>query len=368
MGGSPGRARRRWWRSSRRWPPIAPAVALTGSELVHLGGGESIPCPGAEHLHLDPTAVRLGLGTSSLALPPARVHVLRDALVSPSNRVALARDGRVVAESVTQDLLRTPPRDPAEFRAPSRRMQGTIALYRTPADGRFHTLVHHLPRAALLAHPALRRLGPITLVHDGPLAPVESWALPGLVGRQVRIVEVEPGTPLWADTVVVPGYVTRPGAGAIPSWYRRWADGAAERADGGGPRRIFIDAGEGPTAVANREALDAVLQRHDVEAVDPWRLDPSRAVGLFRDADLVVGVHGTGVSHCLFSRRAHVVELTTARTLRPELYYLCTSKGLPYDFVPAVEAPGRNRHAAPGRDGVTVDVTWLDSLLGRIAR
>lgn len=368
MGRVPRRAGRGWLTRSRRWPATTPAVALAGSELVHLGGGESLPCPGADRLPLDPSALHLGLGTAALALPPARVHLLHDVLVSPANRVVLAPDGRVVAESLTQDLRRTTPPDPGELRAAPRHMEGTIALYRSPAEGRFHTLVDHLPRAALLAHPALRRLGPITLVHDGPLRPVEAWALPELVGRQVRIVQVEPGTPLAADAVVLPGFVTRPGAGAIPSWYRRWADGVAERADGGGPRRFFIDAGVGPTSVANREALDTVLERHDVEPVDPWRLDPSRAVGLFRDADLVVGVHGTGVSHCLFSRRAHVVELTTGRTLLPELFYLCTSKGLPYDYVPAGEAPRKGRRGPAPDDGVTVDVGWLDSLLGRITR
>jgi hypothetical protein len=349
------------------WPRTVPAAVLGGAELIHLGGGESLPCPDAERLPLDPSVRALGLGTSALALPPARVHRLTDVVVCPGSGVVLSRDGRVVAESVTPDMVGRAPLVPSEFRTPVRRLPGTVALYRSPWRSRYHTLIDHLPRAALLAHPAMRRTGAVTLLHDGPLGPVESWLLPELVGRNVRLMEVEPGTPVVADAVLVPGYVTRAGAGAIPSWYRRWADGVADRAASGGPRRFFIDSGAGSTGVANRQALDDVLARHQVVSVDPTTMDPAAAVGMFRDAELVVGVHGTGVSQVLFCRGAHVVELMQGRTLLPRLYYLATSKGLPYDYVPSVDRESARRHPAhPGGDGVVVDVTWLDSLLGRL--
>jgi capsular polysaccharide biosynthesis protein len=156
-------------------------------------------------------------------------------------------------------------------------------------------------------------------------------------------------------------------AGAIPSWYRRWADGVAESGEARGERRFFIDSGAGATSVLNRDVLDKVLDRHRIEPVDPTALSAAQTVGLFRDAELVVGVHGTGVSQVLFSRDTHVVELMQGRTLIPRLYYLATSKGLAYDYVPAADPRSADgHHSRPGRPGVVVDVTWLDSLLGRI--
>lgn len=347
-----------------RWPRTVPAAVLRGAELVHLGGGEMLPCPDADRLPLHPAARRLGLGTSALALPPARVHRLVDAVVCPASGVVRTLDGTIVAESVTADMVGRAPLQPEEFHGPARLIEGTVALYRSPWRSRYHQLVDHLPRAALLAHPALRRFGPVTLLHDGPLDRLEAWLLPQLVGRHVRLLEVEPGTPVRAEAVILPGYVTRPGAGAIPSWYRRWADAVAERAGQGGPRRIFLDAGRGPTVVANRPELDDVLARHGVVALDPDQLDACERVGHFRDAELVIGVHGTGLSQVLFSRGSHLVELMRGRTLLPRLYYLATAKGLPYDYVPAVEptTPGADQDAA----GVVVDVEWLDSLLSRI--
>jgi len=353
--------------AARPWPRTVPASVLPGTELIHLGGGESLPCPDADRLPLDPAMRRLGLGTSSLALPPARVHLLRDVVVRPGSRVVATPDGRIVAESVTQDMVGTAPLDPAEMRPPEVEIDGTVAVFRSPWDSRYHTLIDHLPRAALLIHPALHRVGPMTVVHDGPLTPLEDWLLPQMSGRNVHLRQVEPGTAIRADRVVLPAYVTRPCAGAVPSWYRRWAGKVVDDGVGDGPRRMFADprGADGRGLVANRDELDPVLERHGIVAVDPDEVPVGTLLSLYREADLVVGVHGSGLSHALFSRRAHVVELLRSATVVPRLYYLAASTGLPYDYVPtrdAVPADG-----ADDGDTVVVDVEWLDALLTRIS-
>ena len=71
-----------------------PAAVLEGSELIQLGGGESVPCPGIGSLPLAASARRSGLGSPSLALPPARVHVLRDVRIAPSSRVVASGELR----------------------------------------------------------------------------------------------------------------------------------------------------------------------------------------------------------------------------------------------------------------------------------
>jgi len=351
-----------------------PAAVLEGSELVHLGGGESIACPGIESVSLAPAARRLGLGSPSLALPPARVHVLRDVMLCPGSRVVTTMDGRIVAESLTPDMPGRVDVCDDELRRTPVRLSGTIALYRSPWKPQFHTLVDHLPRAALLAQPAMHHVGPVTLVHDGPLSDVEARLLPRLLGRQIELLEVEAGTPLIADRVLLPGYVTRPFAGAVPSWYRRWLDreAAAMRSDvtedpgprpSGERRRYFLDRVGTTRRITNRAALEDVLDRHRVSVVHPSDWAATERIRRFRDAELVVGVIGSGMSNVVFSRSTRVVELLPGQELLPHLYYLAASKGLPYQYVAAppdarhLDAEERLHHE------VLVDTDALDDVL-----
>lgn len=344
-----------------------PAAVLDGTELIHLGGGESIPCPGVATLPLAPSARRLGLGLPSLALPPARVHVLRDVSLCPTSRVVLDRSGRIVAESLSADMVgRVGPTD-EELRGEPVVISGTVALYRSPWRPYFHTLVDHLPRAALLAQPAMRRVGPVTLVHDGPLSPVEQYLLPRLLPAQVRLQEVPEGRAVHADRVLLPGYVTRPAAGAIPSWYRRWIDreaNAVSESVGRARRRVFIDRVQSPRRVANRAEVDRVLDRHGIESIEPSALSPAEEIALFRDAELVVGVTGSGLANTVFSRAAHVIELVPGQELLPHFYYLTAAKGLPYAHLES--PPDRQRWSAQERlrRDVVVDADALDRLLG----
>lgn len=360
-----------WLRRGLRRQPsrrTVPAAVLDGTELIHLGGGESLPCPGVERLPLAPSARHLGLGSPSLALPPARAHVLRDVTLCPTSRTVLDREGRIVAESLSSDMVGRVGPDERELSSAALEIEGTVAIYRSPWRPYFHMLIDHLPRAALLAQPAMRRLGPITLVHDGPLPALEQHLLSNLLPARVRLQEVEAGRRVLADRVVLPGYVTRPASGAIPSWYRRWVDREAAAASPAGVgqrarRRIFIDRVASPRRVINRAELEPVLERHGIEVVEPSVLAPEEEMALFRDAELVIGVTGSGLANSLFSRGAHVIELVPGTELLPHFFYLATAKGLPYDYV--LSPPDRQRLSAEERlrRDVVVDTARLDELL-----
>lgn len=347
---------------------------LPDSELIHLGGGEMVPCPGVELLPLAPAARRLGLGSPSLALPAAKVHVLHDALLCPGSRIVRDRSGRIVAESVTSEMsgrlhlgeVEQHLDDPVE-------VEGTVALFRSPWHPVFHTLIDHVPRAALLGQPVMHRVGPITLVHDGPLRPMEQLLLPHLLSRQVTLREVQPRRPLRAERVLLPGYVTRPASGAIPSWYRRWIDrfaaelgtGATDPDDAATklPRRFFVDRTHGHRKVLNRHELDVVLDAHGVETLDPTTLTPEQLVRCFRDAELVLGVTGGGLAHALFSRSARLIELVPGMDVLPHFFYLCAAKGLPYDYVLAPSDNLKGGSERRLRQDVFVDAAALDRRL-----
>lgn len=349
-----------------------PAAVLDGSELIHLGGGETVPCPGIEAMPLAPAARRLGLGSPSLALPPAKVHVLRDVKICPGSRLVTTLNGRVVAESMTTDMHDRVEVCDGELRTKPIELPGTIALYRSPWKPQFHILVDQLPRAALLAQPAMRRVGPITLVHDGPLSDIEAQLLPRLLGPQITLVEVEPGVPVIAERVLLPGYVTRPFAGAIPSWYRRWLDREVAKvrvedvSTSGGRRRYFVDRSAGDRVVTNRAELDRVLDRHHVTTIRPSIMGARERMVRFRDAEMVIGVIGSGMSNLVFSRSTRVIELLTGPELLPHFFYMSAAKGLPYQYVAAPDDGRRFSAEERLHCDVVVDTDALDEILSSL--
>ena len=77
-------------------------------------------------------AIVLGLGYQSLALPPARMYMLERARLCPGSRVVMSRDGRVIEESLSADMVESCELSASEAKGPVVEMEGAIALYQTP--------------------------------------------------------------------------------------------------------------------------------------------------------------------------------------------------------------------------------------------
>ena len=321
-----------------------PASRLSGSELIHLGGGEMVPTPGVRELPLDPAYRSNGLGGESLALPPARVRILEGVHVVVGENVVRLPDGTVVGESVSSQQLRSLPRRHRASLAAMR--SGRAAPYGDPGAGAFEGLVEALPRALLLQHPALRSFAPITLL-CAPGAPVvERWLRDRLGGRQVRPEELAAGDVVQPQVTVVAGPVSRAGAGAIPRWYRRWIDAeAAAAGPAPGPRRLLlVHGGDDPASgrsdlVASAERWDLTtldcatghLIRDGARSEDVW--SPSQVVAALRDATVLVGASDDALGHAIVSRRAEIVHVGVQGTVSPRVLQLAESRGLPYRFV-----------------------------------
>lgn len=342
-----------------------------GARVLNLAGGESIDCVAAPVLPLSPESLRVGLGYPSLALPPAKMYVLRSARICPGSRVVMAADGRVVAESLSVDLIDRFELIASEVRTSPIHLEGVIALYQSPRIEPYHGLIDHLPRAALFAQPLVRRFGKVTLLHEGPFSDLDELWLSRLAGPSVTIKRVEAGSAYTADQVLLPGYVTRPHAGAVPAWYRRWIDGAASALPAVsknqyGTRRYFVDRLAGGRTVENREEFEEFMERHGITAVAPSSLDLKERIATFRDADLVLGATGSGLSNLLFSRRAQVIEILPGSKMFPHTFYLCQSRSLGYHYAKAhLEGPERTeveRLAEP----VRVDIEALEHLMSKL--
>lgn len=349
-----------------------PAAVIPGSESIHLGGGEIVMCPGIERVPIAAPERGHGVGSPSLALPPAKVSGLRRVRIVPGQRVVIDRRGAVVAESITSDMLDHLDHDAlrrarAVPNGDAVTIDGVAAIFRSPWRAPYHTLIDHLPRAALLAQPAMVRFGEVSLLHDGELSDFETLLLKRLLPSRVQLVQVDPSDVVDAQTVLVPGYVTRPGAGAIPSWYRRWVDRQATALahqvdpDAALPRRFFIELSDS-RRIHNSDEFRALLEVHGVASVDLSQLSAIEVIQLFRDASLVLGATGSALANAIFSRSARILEILPGQRVLPAFYYLAMSKGLEYDYVAAPLSSGSGAAVDLEAD-LTVDIAALAELL-----
>ena len=352
---------------SRRWPRTVPATVLPGTELIHLGGGESLPCPDAARLPLDDAARRLGLGTTTLALPPARVHVLRDAVVCPSSRVVRSADGRIVAESRHRGHGRH--RHAGPFRVPD------------PAGGhRGHGRRVPVTVPVPLPHPpgppAPRRAADPS--RDAPRRPADAGARRR--AHAARAVAAPP--PLRPQHPAPPG-----GAGhADPGRTRgdpRLRDPPRRR------RRAQLVPALGGQGGRGGSRGDTGLRRSPPPVPGPAhqpvhhhqpgrarrRAGRPRRGGHRSRGRARGGAAGHGPGRRADHRRTRQRPVTRpVQPAGPRWWSCCgatrccptsttwpSSKGLPYDFVPAVSASDSHGTTGP----LTVDTGWLDSLLTR---
>ena len=86
--------------------------------------------------------------------------------------------------------------------------------------------------------------------------------------------------------------------------------GNDDAGDTGGGERVYVARGDATVRrVANRDELQGVLDRYDIDTYLPGKLSVREQVALFSRADLVVGPHGAGLTNVVFGEDLAVIEL-----------------------------------------------------------
>ncbi|WP_049926535.1 glycosyltransferase family 61 protein [Natronomonas moolapensis] len=84
----------------------------------------------------------------------------------------------------------------------------------------------------------------------------------------------------------------------------------ANAIDTDGGERVYVARGDATVRrVANRDELQGVLDRYDIDTYLPGELSVREQVALFSRADLVVGPHGAGLTNIVFGEDLAVIEL-----------------------------------------------------------
>ena len=316
---------------------IVPAARLPGTELVALGGGESVQLPGVRTLPISASDKEHGLAGTSLVLPPSAVRILKGVHIQVRTGVVTLENGCIVAESmpISKDRrMKSPRRSSA-----STHLAGNVAPYGSTLDDVCAGITEAFPKIVLLQHPAVRRYGPITVVHAG-LSPIERFLLSLLDSQQILTEHVGPAAVIQGDRTMLPGPVTRRGTSGSPSWFQEWLDRSL--AEISPPRASLMIALIHGAAdpLADSDVLNE-LKAGGFVVIDTSALTLdgsvpsdgiSPVVGAIRDASVVVGATDSALAHALLCERADVVHLGLADVVTARPIQLCASKGLNYHF------------------------------------
>ncbi|MCI0564712.1 MAG: glycosyltransferase 61 family protein [Nitrososphaera sp.] len=98
------------------------------------------------------------------------------------------------------------------------------------------------------------------------------------------------------------------------------------------PRKIFISRRRAVNRrLVNESAVTEVLRERGFVDVDPGSYSIAEQIRLFSEAEVVIGIHGMGVTNFIFSEKPRLlVEIMSTSWSRPYYFRQCQERGVPY--------------------------------------
>lgn len=318
-------------------PVLMPASRLAGSELIALGGSESIELPEIDHLPVSSEDRDAGLAGTHLVLPPPSVRILRDVRVRLESGHLSCGHGVLVSESVPV-AERNRRRERRKRREPTP-VSGNVTAFAAPHHDPCSRLAESMPKLILLQHPAVRRFGPITVVHSG-LSAMEKHILGFRDPKHLVLREFEPETVVSGDRTVLAGPVTRSGTAGLPSWYREWLKRHLSQSSPPGAS-LMLALVHGPRDPLAASPILDTLRGRGFTVVDTEALtfgneaSHDSAAGIasaIRDASVLVGASDSALAHVAFANSARVVQVGLSPTVTARAMQLAVSCRLSFHF------------------------------------
>jgi capsular polysaccharide biosynthesis protein len=222
----------------------------------------------------------------------------------------------------------------------------------------YHWLVDFLPRVMLLEEAGRAA----NLLWPRP----EKLAAPGFIRESIERLGYDPDRSLSIDIGI-----TEVGQLTIPKTPAHWGPGlalVAQRLTAGrkpmadAPRRIFISRRKASVRrVANEGAVQSVLARYGITELSTETLDFAAQINVMQRAEMIVGLHGAGLTNMLFAPRgAAVVEIGNfAQFPNADYYAVASACGHAYWMVDA-RSVGEGRL---DRRDLEVDIDCLERTL-----
>lgn len=214
------------------------------------------------------------------------------------------RTGVSIAQSMTSNGIR-PTLNALQGEASPNQRIGTATLAASPWNNYYHWTVECLLRVRLL-----EKYGEETGTYPTLLVPEErsSWMDESLeiLDYSGKVVGLGKGV-TQVETLVVPTFPDPTPRECF--WIRERMRAGLESNDRHG-QRIFVARGDATVRrIANLDAVQEILDKHNINTYLLGELSVKEQVELFSDAELVIGPHGAGLTNILYGENLTVVEL-----------------------------------------------------------
>jgi capsular polysaccharide biosynthesis protein len=291
--------------------------------------------------------------------PPARLHYMQGARVLGAEGAVISPDNAVFADFTIPPGDRW--REHSCFRR--RRIPRTTRLagwYATIAWPQshfyFHWMLESLPRIALLEEFVASLDGVFVA---GPLQRYQQRSLELLGIAREKLIVLDAQSHFAPEHLFVPQAFARFNPTRwMPGWFRR-SFVQLPPASPPTPGRIYISRGDAPARrVANESEVQAALAPLGIVPVQLSALAFEQQARLFAGADLVVALHGAGLSNLLFCRPGtRILEIFAPGWMPPCFFTLASSVGAHYTHL--VARPAASSSRGPQFDDVQIPVEPL---------
>lgn len=254
---------------------------------------------------------------------PIDMIEVEDAYVTAQGLV-FSGEGSVVTESVTQHSPKEVDQATAAFprlRPVAAVVPGRHVLMRKRGDHNYgHWLVECLPKAVVAAE--------ASLPFDGIAIPDASGPMVGVIADSLNLLELDryritrtptTGAYLFEKLILVDGLTTH------GSYMSPLALGHLETLRAGQPgsglKRIFIRRPGGARRISNEDVLCRALVAQGFVSIDPTQLTLRQQISLLKDADVVVGALGAGLTNIVFAHRGALVINLAPATMPDTFFY-----------------------------------------------
>ena len=300
--------------------------------------------------------------------PEIFTTVLDGVLYCPENYVILTKSREVISESLVPDCMpsmRSFFNWGKIYQPEIEKISGYCSIFRAISNDYFHKLADNIPRVYLLNQPEYIDIDEIKLLCPEPIDEVESFLIPKIAPPNVKITSVPTDHLYYIEKLIFPSFLSRWGAPYLPTPYleKLRTDVLPQR-----PRRkekrIYISREKCASApvrkrhILNEEELFKALSKVGFERYVLEDISISDKIELFYDAEIVIGPHGAGMSHTMFSEQINVIDLFPNNLTSPYICYLGKSLGHRYHFLCA--------NASHSSGNFSVDVPEVLELLSKL--
>jgi hypothetical protein len=282
------------------------------------------------------------------------------------NSGALILDGKVVVESVFDQLRLA--KSPA-FRSPAllwgENKKGTYtSLMHLPwaEKSNYHWFLDCLPRLYALMQQVDK---PVNLVIPENIPAFQLDTLRFVLAHHplFTLVKIKKTEKWRVEAFLLPSFISNHYSGFLPppvsTLIRRQVWQGYQVSPTGARSRIYISRAKATKRrLVNESQVVALLQGFHFKVVYAEDLHYRDQVALFYDAEVVVGVHGAGLTNILFGTHLTLVELHPQDLVRSHYFMLCKALDFPYQYLIGDKANARQ--------DFQVDIPGLREILNQV--